>query len=351
MRRRSERVRRRGVLQSIALPLFCALASCTGGIGQPKLYCSDEAINLGVLDSSRGNPFSIPIENRGKAPLQIAGVSSSCDCTIVDPPGEIRQGAHGLLRGQVHVRPGPGSSEIRIASNDPDGKHILRLRWSGRGVPALVPSSVYLRCRRGKTIETDVEICYPSGPRLELLQTSGLPSGWSVVLVGNSPNAVQADPFLSGASAIGKAVVRLKAVAPPAQGASNLLALVAVRYGLERYELKLPVKIDVDDGIGAVPRNLLFTSDSLGRLLGLERRIVLQPVGRDDQLEVVRKPSYLEVTWDRETPTTAPRKPRSVVMRARITAPPPSKFGRAEVEVRASSGGRVVIPILVSYDS
>ena len=152
-----------------------------------------------------------------------------------------------------------------------------RLHWSGRGVPALVPSSVYLRCRQGKTIETDVEICYPSGPRLELLQTSGLPSGWSVVLVGNSPNAVQADPFLSGASAIGKAVVRFKAVAPPAQGTSNLLALVAVRYGLERYELKLPVKIDVNDGIGAVPRNLLFTSDSLGRLLGLEPGLFCNP--------------------------------------------------------------------------
>jgi hypothetical protein len=335
----------------LILVSFCALVGCARESGQPRLYCSAKAIDLGVLDPSRENPFSIQLENRGSAPLLIAKASASCGCAIIEPPGTIGPGRHGLLRGQIHVRPGSGWSEIRIASNDPEGNHTLRLRWSGRGVPTLIPSSVRLSARLGQRIQTGLEISYPSGVPFEFLGASELPKGWSITLVDNKAHALQADPYLSSTSAVGKASLRLDAIAPASLEKLDALGLIAVRYGSERHELKLAISIEGHDGLRAVPDRLLFSSDSLAGLLSLERFVRLEPVAPDDHLEVVRKPGYLSVTVERGPQTGVRGKRHSVVVKAKVTAPPPDRFGKAKVELRDRAGRRVLIPILLSYDT
>ncbi len=340
-----------GLLLFSIVGIVCG-SGCGSRAAAPELHIESLAIDLGILEPGT-HEFSVPIENRGGAPLTIRSVDSSCSCTVARAPVTLAGGAADQIQGSVHVGAGPGSARLQIGHNAPTREHVIQLTWFGKTAPRLVTSSVEISQRIGQSAIRELEISYPGGDQgssLEYLGASGLPEGATLEITAQDPAALRTipglgtTPYEAPSLVVGRAVLRFTSAASR-KTPIRTTCTIKVRQHDSVYELPLAIAIATHQGLRASPERLLFTATSFDRLRRIERKILVEAEGADIvDLSVARKPDFIKAGL---APAGSDSK-RSLTVR--VTERPPTDTKPCEIVLKNKSGSSLTIPVLISYD-
>lgn len=111
------------------LTLYFILLLCIQCKKEAKLYFPSNEIILGNVKLNSYKKISIPIQNKGKLPLVIKNVSSSCKCLITNFPSK------GILKGETEYinlvynanEAGYHTESIAIITNESDIFRIIHI--------------------------------------------------------------------------------------------------------------------------------------------------------------------------------------------------------------------------------
>lgn len=135
----------------------------------PHLEFEYSMIAVGRIHAARWEK-SIKVFNRGRLPLQIATVESSCSCieaSIAETTIAPASGADLVVRGN-HDRYGRFVQRLAVASNDPD-QPVAEIRVSGYREPAVLfpEPALLVKILEGEPWTQDVEFELPTGAKLD----------------------------------------------------------------------------------------------------------------------------------------------------------------------------------------
>lgn len=341
----------RPALVFVGLALSVA-GGCTKRNTPPRLFVEAATIDLGVVDPGIRD-FSFNVENRGGSALKVEKIHSSCTCTVAERPKSLRPGEAALVRGVVRVSAGPGSTNLSIFSNDPDGDRAIHLEWFGTCLPTLVPSSITISEPSTGVAVHELEITYPGGePRqsLSFLGAANLPDGVRLEVVSENPSAIRAIPGLGVSprqapyATVGRTLLKLTASAQLNAPASAECLVRVIHRGVT-HNLPLAITIRPHRGLSATPDRLLFSATDFSTLMRIRRRTRVHlgaSAGR--RIEVVQKPDFLAV--ELETQGSAPL---DVALTVSVKSAPPIGSSTERIVLKSAGGPGLVLPVLVSY--
>ena len=245
------------------------ISGCMPAESRPIFTMERDTVDLGVCDIGI-NHFDINFHNTGNSPLIIHHAKASCSCTVASIPEKpIAAHTRGAVAGTVNVKPGEGSAEVLIRTNEVNvTEKKVKLTWFGKLSPTLSVPQIDVLCRRGERSEIPFEIYYPGGPKemtLEYLGSQGVPDGSNIKLVSNDPASIQANPAISRVMASGCARFLFTAIAPDQTVESiQEVRIKVLQRGVE-YTLPLLVKFKIHDGIQASPSSVMFQRNYVGK--------------------------------------------------------------------------------------
>lgn len=130
--------------------------------GLPRALAKEPLFEFGTVVEGTSLVHEFTIENRGRAPLEIKRVITTCGCTTADYTRRIEPGAVG----KVTIRADTGGyadkrfvKTVKVRTNDPAAQE-LRLNISGNveGFAHIKPRRVLLRGKAGNTVQAKVSI-------------------------------------------------------------------------------------------------------------------------------------------------------------------------------------------------
>ena len=127
----------------------------------PKAYCPEPNYDWGTVYSGESVVHAFVVYNKGKAPLLIKRVRSSCGCTTTSYDREIEPGGKGKITLKVNTR-GMRSrvrKTARVETNDPENpSFVLSIGGEVKPIVRVEPSYPLIEVLRGETGSTTVTV-------------------------------------------------------------------------------------------------------------------------------------------------------------------------------------------------
>lgn len=258
----------------------------------PKLVLESDEIDLGA--SGLGTrAFQLKVLNVGRGVLKIEKVKSSCGCTIVAACDAIPGGSTGILRGQVAVQPGIGSSKLLLLSNDPDRVHAVNLNWFGKGPPSLVPSEMSVCLRPNERCVRQIRLIHSAQDEVVCQGVSDTELNLDCTIVSNQQARERSKVRIEDAETR-TATLSLRFSAPEQPGSYSVKPVLHFSAAQVTSDVSLSLNIEVVGRIHTIPREIFFGAADPDSLVN--RRVHLQVVSEGDasDISVISKPEFLE---------------------------------------------------------
>jgi hypothetical protein len=241
---------------------------------------------------------AIVLRNRGRSPLKIDRVSSTCACAAGRPPAVLDPGKDGELRIVLNVASGIGSADLEIHSNDPQSPTRLSLSWHGSAKPDLYPSTdSAVGLSMDSPFERVIRIAYPGGigTQVPILTSFSCDAPQvTVAQIDNSPIAFRSNFDATPRKTLGYLSLRLRVAPPASPGVLDAVGRLGVKYGEQTFSLKLPIHLIFTQARHAQPGTILFAAQRAADLIGKKRTVDLIGVESAEATSIAQKPDWLD---------------------------------------------------------
>jgi hypothetical protein len=109
----------------------------TNTSSKAKLTLESDVVDYGTIEQGSEPLRVVKFTNTGTEPLIISGAKGSCGCTVPNWPKEpVMPGETSQIEVRYDTkRPGPINKTITVTSNDPAGKHIIKVTGTVNTTP------------------------------------------------------------------------------------------------------------------------------------------------------------------------------------------------------------------------
>jgi len=333
------------------LCVACAARLVNGSRSYPKFAVGPERIDLGLLKPGK-HEFSVRIRNDGAAALEVERVVASCTCTRVDRCGAIPPGAADVIKGEVSVAAGAGSSELRVFTNEEDGLHTIWLSWFGERAPYVIPWQISMSLSPNERVTRRVQVFNATRDDLALTRIEGLSNdrGFIVDIVKAPPDAKHS----SEAAAVGSRKARtrsflldLSVTAPAAPGDLELRPVLRLASRNSEYEHSLRLRLSMPRRLQAVPGRVFIGAPSIGRLAGRSARVLLSGEGPSPNFKVMSRPPFLDSTLT----SRGPKHAELEITVNSVDGGSAAEWCHSEVTVSDGEGSSLAVPVTILFPS
>jgi hypothetical protein len=268
----------------------------------PQCEFEKNVIQLGELPPDQEKELAVPISNPGTRTLQIDSIKSTCTCARVNGPATVRPGQTDVVNVALRIRPGPGSAQLTVYSNDPAGPKSIIISWHGKAGLTLLPHVLRVsNAPLDHPLEQVVRVIYPGGksaivPRFERF-TCDSP------LVEISEGRFDSTAFRLGAGGMlnniqGERELLVKIQPPSSARTVRTNAIVKFACGKDTVSLALVIEAHFLGGKELMPDvdSIVFAAANAEELVGQERLVQLTDRASDSPLRIGGLPSWLDVS-------------------------------------------------------
>ncbi len=229
----------------------------------PKITCGKPKFDFGTVTEGPDITHEFVIHNRGRGPLRITNVSTSCGCTAAvlqgaggqnaTMPTVIPAGGRGIVKATYHTngRPGHATKIITVSSNDPVNPSFqMQLDMTVEREVDTQPDRIYLYgLKRGEAHTSSVTVLAKTGETLQVLSAAA--TGNVVTVTGVTPYE---DPQTKRTGAIVQVDV------PVTLGYGSFTDNILIKTdNPKKPEVTVPVQGEIVGPVQYNPKNLSFS--------------------------------------------------------------------------------------------
>ncbi len=229
----------------------------------PKITCAKTKFDFGNVSEGPDITHEFVIHNRGRGPLRITNVSTSCGCTAAvlqgvggqnaTMPTVIPPGGRGIVKATYHTngRPGHATKIITVSSNDPVNPSFqVQIDMTVQREVDIQPDRLYLYgLKRGEAHSSTIKVLGKTGESLQVL---------SATATGNVVTVTSVTPYEDPQSKRSGATIQVDV--PVTLGFGSFTDNIDIKTdNPKKPDVTVPVQGEIVGPVQYNPKNLSFS--------------------------------------------------------------------------------------------